>query len=328
MPHLGGVHSIHKIVAVARGPVIGRFCRAVIATVLVGGLLGASARPSAISAADPSPDVTPLLVDPIGDPIDPPTLVPTTAPSPTPDPIGLASPAAVPTVPVLLPGPPTYKIDLFDARGLRWQEPDETACTAASTMSMLNMISYYGVDPTLKWKPAGSVDEMEKVLVYERAHMTMAKTSEGSDPHGWRNALNYFGWGSINAGVYVDAAYPSFETAAKAAVLALAKTKRPVGILVEWGAHAEYMTGYIVTGDNPESGSSAFNIVGVYITDPHQADHHRDSWVTAVQWKLGYWRLRFTDYEQVDSLARDKVSGRVAAWKEWLDKWVIIAPVK
>ena len=58
------------------------------------------------------------------------------------------------------------------------------------------------------------------MLSYERSNMTMLAASAGSDPHGWRNALNYFGWGSIKAGAYEDAAYPSFDAAARAVAAA------------------------------------------------------------------------------------------------------------
>ena len=221
----------------------------------------------------------------------------------------------------------TWTFDLFDPRADRWQDPDLTACTAASLQSMLNTIAYTGSDPTLVWQPNSSYAKQESILAYERAHMTMLKSSAGSDPHGWRNALNYFGWGSVKAGVYVDAAYKSFDAAAKAVVKAIATTARPVGILAEYGRHAEFVTGYKVRGADPSTGSSDFTVIGVYLTDPHQAAGHRDTWVTYSRWKTGEWRIRFTEFGQVDSPGRDPLDHHVAR-REWLGKWVIVAPVR
>lgn len=224
-------------------------------------------------------------------------------------------------------GPATYKMDIYDHRAVRWQQPDATACTAASALSMLNTIFYSGSDASIVWRPTTSFAKQESILAYERAHMTMGLDSPGSDPHGWRNALNYYGWGSANAGVYVDAAYGSFAGAAKAVVLALAETRKPVGVLAEYGGHAEFVTGYKVTGANPTTGSSDFTIVGVYLTDPFKSDGHRDTWITYARWQTGLLRVRFSAYEEIDSHHRDKIDGRVGE-KEWLNKWVIVKPVK
>ncbi len=34
---------------------------------------------------------------------------------------------------------------------------------------------------------------MTSILAFERSHDTLRSTSAGSDAHGWRNALNYYG---------------------------------------------------------------------------------------------------------------------------------------
>jgi hypothetical protein len=80
--------------------------------------------------------------------------------------------------------PPAWTADLYDTRADRWQDPDYTACTAASTESMLNTISYYGSAAGLVWQPTTSYDTQESILGYERAHMTMLTSSLGTDPHG------------------------------------------------------------------------------------------------------------------------------------------------
>jgi hypothetical protein len=221
----------------------------------------------------------------------------------------------------------TWTGDLFDIRADRWQDPDYTACTAAATMSMLNEVVYSGGAPGLVWNPTTDYATQESILAYERAHMTMLTTSAGTDPHGWRNALNYYGWGSMTAGVYRDSSYGSFAAAAKAAVSALAKYHKPVGILSLAGGHATFITGYQVTGDDPRTGSTNFTIVGVDMTDPLAYNARRDAWVTLADWQSGSTWVRFSAYLQTDSPYKDPVDAHVA-YDEWYGKWVIIDPVE
>jgi len=228
---------------------------------------------------------------------------------------------------VATPAPTTFAFDIYDSRAERWQEPDKTACTADSTLSMLNTIFYAGAPAGFVWTPTTSFAEQETILAYERAHMTMALTSSGSDPHGWRNALNYFGWGNMKAGVYADESFPTFAAAAKAAVSALATTRKPVGILAIRGRHAQFITGYKVTGADPATGATNFTIVGIYLTDPKKATGHRDTYVSYATWGSGGKRLRFFQYLQTDSPNKDRLDRHVGTI-EWFGKWVIVAPVK
>ena len=192
---------------------------------------------------------------------------------------------------------------------------------------MLNTIGYSVPAQSLVWQPTTSFDTQEAILAYERQHMTMLTSSAGTDPHGWRNALNYFGWGSMTAGVYRDSSYTSFDAASKAAVTALAKFHKPVGILALAGGHAQVITGYQVTGDDPATGSTNFTIVGVDVTDPWQSAGHRDSWVTLADWQTGGTWVRFSPYLETDSPYVDPIDGNVG-YDEWYGKWVIIDPVK
>jgi hypothetical protein len=297
-----------------------RFGRLAVAVLLAGGII--CGLPGSVAAKSP-PAPTPIVTSGRTAPI----LRPGPAgfsPAPQAPPIAAAAAAVDESKPA---EPRIWTLDLYDSAAVRWQDPDPTACTAASTLSMLNTVALSGLDPSLVWRPTTSYATQETILAFERSHMTMNKTSDGADPHGWRNALNYFGWGSVNAGVYVDAAYKSFDAAAKAVVTAIATTARPVGILAEYGRHAEFVTGYEVRGADPSTGSSDFTVIGVYLTDPHEAAGHRDTWVTYSRWKTGEWRIRFTEFGQVDSPGRDPLDHRVAR-KEWLGKWVIVAPVR
>ena len=225
------------------------------------------------------------------------------------------------------PAPAAWNTDLYDTRADRFQDPDYTACTAAATESMLNTISYAGAPTGFAWQPTTSYDTQEAILAYERQNMTMLVSSPGTDPHGWRNALNYYGWGSMSAGVYRDSSYTTFDAATKAAVSALAIYHKPVGILALAGGHAQFITGYQVTGDDPATGSTNFTIVGVDVTDPWQSAGHRDYWVSLADLRSGGTWVRFSPYEETDSPYTDPIDGHVG-YDEWHGKWVIIDPVK
>jgi hypothetical protein len=234
--------------------------------------------------------------------------------------------------------PATWRADLYDARAALWQEPDGSACTSAVALMMLNVVAYESgaqymapPDPRAprtapRWHADTSYATMETVLEFERSNMTMLARSAGSDPHGWRNALNYYGWGSVNAGVYRDSAYDSFDAAARAVVEAVARSGRPVGILARAGGHAQMVTGYVVTGDDPRFGDD-FTIQGVFLTDPLKGVAMRDAWVSLDEWRWGPVAVRFSAYLQDDSPYRDGVDGNVGT-AEWYGKWVILDAVR
>ena len=234
-------------------------------------------------------------------------------------------------------GSTTLTVDVYDPRAALWQDPDKLACTSAAAQMMLNVVAYEAtaeyfappdgrdVGPAPRWRPDTSHGTTEAMLAYERANMTMLAASAGSDPHGWRNALNYFGWGSIKAGAYEDAAYLSFDAAARAVVVALAQSRRPVGILARGGVHAQLVTGFVVSGAYPRAGAD-FSIVGVYVTDPLRSAGLRDAFVTLDTWRAGAATISFTPYLQGDSPFRDGIDGNTGT-AEWYGKWVIIEPV-
>ncbi|MGA3056437.1 MAG: hypothetical protein ABSE70_00140 [Candidatus Limnocylindrales bacterium] len=236
--------------------------------------------------------------------------------------------------------PATWTFNVYDQRAVRWQDPDLTACTAASTEMMLNMIflggdveagvdaaSPRGLFPTaLLWRPNTTYAQQETILAYARANMTMSLSSAGTDPHGWRNALNYYGWGSMSAGVYEDSAYSSLDAAAKAVVVSLARYHRPVGVLSRAGRHSQIVNGYTVMGDDPRVGND-FTVVGVYVTDPLRSDATRNTWMSLRNWQSGPTDLRFTPYLETDSPYVDRIDGRVGK-TEWYERWVIIDAVR
>lgn len=218
-----------------------------------------------------------------------------------------------------------WKYDLYSSSSVRWQNPDFTACTAATAQMVLNMIAAINnteAQPSFRWVTSTSYDTQEAVLVYERANMTTPLTSAGSDPHGERNALNYFGWGSKYTLAYKDVVYASFAAAAKGIVASIAQTHKPAVVYPWGGAHAQIITGYQVTGEDPTI-SNNYTVIGVYLTDPLKADGYRDSWTTLNTWSSGLSNLRFVKYSQTDPTGKDPIDGQVGK-TEWYGKWVAV----
>ena len=258
------------------------------------------------------------------------------SPSPSPSPSVEATPSASPSP----SGSPQteWALNLYNVAGLRRQYPDLYACTAAAVQMSLNLIALDNGD--VSWQPTTEYRVQEGILAYERANMTMALSSEGSDPHGTRNALNYFGWSSMDAGVYADVAEPSFAVASQAVVASIARTRKPAIVFPWFGGHAQVVTGYKVHGENPAV-SDDFTIEGVYITDPlegytfliyggvsHRVNEIRpNSWIPLKDWKSGSDSVRFTEYLQTDSRGRDPIDGQIGQL-EWFGKWVAVIAVK
>jgi len=190
------------------------------------------------------------------------------------------------------------------------------------------------------WTPTIDYAVQERILEYERANMTMAVTSPGSDPHGTRNALNYYGWNSMWAGVYVDRAYSTFDEAAKAIVSSIARTHKPAIIFTWFGGHTQVVSGYKVHGADPAT-SNAFTVIGVYLTDPligtgslfyggvwHDVQTiTADTFVTLANWKSGPDAVQFRWYRQPDSTLVDPIDGNIGK-QEWYNRWVVVLATK
>ncbi|MBA2381048.1 MAG: hypothetical protein H0V73_02970 [Chloroflexi bacterium] len=243
----------------------------------------------------------------------------------------------------------TWIRNLYVSKAFMYQDPYGSACTAAATMTMLNTIAYRHTGGTgFRWTPTrvqnssdrSNTRDMTSVLYFARAHDTLSPSGSGSDPHGWRNALNYYGWslaamtGSAKS-IYRDLEFTSFDAAVHAAVRAIARHGMPVGIVTWAGRHAQVMTGYEVSGANPAE-SDSFTVRAVYISDPLRADGAVNLRVSYTTLKSGTIRLRFQRYRETDSPYDDVYVG---GWKrssvaptrgpsEWYGKWVVILPVR
>jgi hypothetical protein len=100
-----------------------------------------------------------------------------------------------------------------------------------------------------------------------------------------------------------------------------------VGILGTNGTHAQFITGYKVTGDDPTSGSMNFSVLGIFLTDPWHGANHRNYYVDYSKWQSGTYWVRFSPFLNTDTHSRDPIDGQIGM-DEWYGKWVIVAPVK
>lgn len=233
---------------------------------------------------------------------------------------------------------PAWSMNLFSKSVFRYQNPDLNGCISAATVDMLNLIAQApesdlpppggGSLPqnSLRWTISTSWNTQKNIMWFERKHMTMVDTDKGSDPHGWRNGLNYFGWGSMRADMYRDVAYRSYAEAARAVVDSVARTGKPVGILAWEGGHAQYVTGYTVQGQDPRVGDN-YTIVGVFLTDPLREDTLVNTFISYLSWRTGPFYYRFSRDKQTDSPYADPIDGKVGN-VEWEGKWVVLQPVE
>jgi len=259
-----------------------------------------------------------------------PTPVPSQAPVATPTPSASTTPAGSPQT--------DWTYTIYNENAVRFQNPDHEACTAASVQTALNMIALGGGETG--WQPSTAYAVQERILAYERANMTLPVGLPGSDPHGTRNALNYYGWNSMWAGIYVDRAYSTFDEAAKTIVSTIARTHKPAIIFTWFGGHTQVVSGYKVHGADPAK-SNDFIVEGVYLTDPligsgylfyggvsHEVQTiTADTFVTLANWKSGPDAVQFRRYLQTDSTLQDPIDGNIGR-KEWYNRWVVVLATK
>jgi hypothetical protein len=265
-----------------------RLAAAALVTALLASACGASAAqpiPSPSTAVSPSPTEAQAS-----------TLEPTPVETDTPAP-DTSAPAVTTTG--------LWSFNLFDSAGVRRQNPDDTACTAAAVVMALNMS-----DSAPAWTPSTTYEMQEAVLAYERAHMRAPLSSPGSDPQGMVAALNDLGFGQK---VYADQGFSSVNDAAKAIVKAIARTHKPAVIFIMLGGHVQVVTGYSAKGQDPAV-SDSFTVSGFYVTDPMIGSVtvvylgsptvaqtvNPDTYVTLSEWKTGSESVRFTQYWQSD----------------------------
>jgi hypothetical protein len=179
----------------------------------------------------------------------------------------------------------------------------------------------------------------DSILAWEKAHDTLPK-GRGSDPHGWRNALNFYGWGpeAMLAGsrVYDDVSFGTFANAMKETVRALVRTGKPVGVLGWRGAHAQMITGYWGLKGDPFARdaagryTNAFSVAGFFVTDPLRSSGIVNRTVLWEKLRSSTnYRIRFQRYYETDSAYDDPYTpGWRRSRDEWYRRWVLVLPLR
>jgi hypothetical protein len=243
----------------------------------------------------------------------------------------------------------TWSRNLWVSSAFLYQDPYRYDCVGTSAMVMLNLIAARGTGGNgFGWSvyrvkenadPA-DLRDMTSIQAFARKYDTLDSAGLGSDAHGWRNALNAYGWGAASMKdpalrVYEDKRYTSFASAVKAAVKAIARRSMPVGILARAGTHAQIMTGYVVSGADPRT-SDSFTVLAVYLADPLRSAEIVNRKISYTSFRDGALIYRFRAYRETDSpkddpytagWIRSSVSPSVAA-SEWYGKWVVILPIR
>jgi hypothetical protein len=231
-------------------------------------------------------------------------------------------------------------MNLFASGGFAFQDPNMSACTSTATRSMLNFIAKRGTGGRgFLWTATNSGSVRDSILAWEKANDTLP-AGRGSDPHGWRNALNFYGWGpaTLMAGsrVYDDVSYATFGAAMKASVRALIATGKPVGLLGWRGEHAQMVTGYWGLSGNPFAKDAAgrftndFTVAGFYLTDPLRASNIVNRAVTWTKLKSATnYKVRFQRYYETDSTYDDPYSPGIRPSRdEWYKRFVLVLPIR
>ena len=236
------------------------------------------------------------------------------------------------TVTIKEPPPDQLYSDNLYSSLVRYQDPDMSSCVAAATLIMLNEVATHGHRGSgFRWTTSTSLARQRSIMKWARAHDTLEAGAGGSDPNGWRNALNQYGWADYQdpgSMTYQVQTFTSYTAAVKAAVRAVARFHRPVGLLGWAGGHAQVLNGYSVYGQDPAT-SSSFTVRYVYLTDPLKRDALRNARITFTNFVTGPLKYRLRKYRQTDSPKDDPYTpGVVQADNGWYGRYVIVAPVR
>jgi len=176
------------------------------------------------------------------------------------------------------------------------RQVDSRTCTAAATAMMMNMIDRHDLN----------MSQMT-ILRYEQPRDALNDSVQrGSDPLGWSRAATYFSRYTSRPTTYRWESYTSRAAALRRAVQQLARTAKPVGLLVAHGTHAVVLTGATASA-NPVA-TSSFSVGSIAISDPAGYSHR---WYVSTASPLN-------TYLETDA----------TAWYDsaWYGKYVIVVP--
>jgi hypothetical protein len=188
-----------------------------------------------------------------------------------------------------------FVYDTFFPRAYE-RQVDSRTCTAASTAMMMNILA--GRDLRMR---------QLSVLRYSQPRDALNdKVQRGSDPLGWSRAATHFSQYTSRPTTYRWEAYATEAAALKRAAVQIARTGKPVGLLVKHGRHAVVMTGFTSTR-NPLRGS--FKLTGIFYSDPLGTRH---ALVAAASSPLD-------DYRELDATPSYDAA--------WYRKFIVIVPL-
>jgi hypothetical protein len=168
----------------------------------------------------------------------------TIAPTSATPPATSVGPARV-AVPLKLPA---FQMDIY-RKGTFVSQIDKHHCMSAAMQNMLNLIG-----------PKVDTTAATQRRISDLAHRLSDDALDHTwGPNGWAKGLTQLG-----VGQYVVVVYDTRAAQLKAAVEALRRTGRPVGILAWWGAHSWVLTGFRASADPALTARytvSAYNIV-------------------------------------------------------------------
>ncbi|HEY7133221.1 MAG TPA: hypothetical protein VH440_13280 [Candidatus Limnocylindrales bacterium] len=189
----------------------------------------------------------------------------------------------------------TWRRDVYFARGYEHQI-DSRTCTAAATAMMLNMIQRRDLNLSQR-----------TVLRYAQPRDALNDAVQrGSDPLGWARAVSHYSRYTSHPTAYRWEAYSTKLEAQRRAVQQLARTGKPVGLLVAHGTHAMVLTG-ATSNANPAT-TDKFVVGSLAISDPNGIAH---KWYDAPKSPLN-------SYLEKDATFRYDGA--------WYGKYVIIVP--
>lgn len=191
----------------------------------------------------------------------------------------------------------TYSRDLYFRAGYEPQIDGRT-CVPASTAMMMNFIARRDL----------RLNQMSILRYAQPRDALNNAVQRGTDPLGWSVAASYYSRYTSRPTTYMWEAYTSRSSALKAAATRIARTGKPVGLLVQHGRHAIVMTGFIAEG-NPADDDD-FRLTHVLTSDPLRYSHRHIRYVAG--------DTPLDRYLELDATTRYD--------RAWYRKYVIVAP--
>lgn len=206
-------------------------------------------------------------------------------------------PAATPAA--VAAGTWSGSVDLYRA-GVFTTQPDYITCVPTSVQIMLNVI---------RGQHDHRISQIRSLYQEGRGLNAHRYPIPGLDPQAWAALLERHG-----GGAYADRMYRTFAAALTAAAVAIRRTGRPVGLLVDHGRHAWVMTGFRATAD-PAVDRSA-RITAVRVSGPLYPMQQRGGYDLPPDTQLSSSRFAafLTRYQEIFPV-------------RWTGSYVIVEPI-